>query len=409
MTMNKIKKLNVSTTQGNSGELTRESQYVFNYRTDQREREISLTMPLTATSYTANILPGVIRQNLPEGFLLQWMKDHFGKIMKMDDFNVIALTGGDAIGRVRCSQADGEGSSPAAGESLQSLLAWKGTEDLFDYLSSKYAATSGISGVQPKVILPASTSIENEVAEKSAIRDASLIVKAAGQDWEGLAENEYHCMTIAKKAGLIVPPFWLSDDRKLFIAQRFDRDADGGYLGFEDMTALTGVQNDDKYAGSYEKAAKVVDVFASSAYRRESLIELYRSIVLSVAVRNGDAHLKNFGMLYTTPQSNDVALSPLYDIVNTTCYLPRDVLALSMAKTKGWPDRATLMAFGKTHCGVQDPGLVIDRIIETASRYRPDIEAGPIWEKVKKEIDRGCDALRSERLYVLPPARFEPS
>ncbi len=34
--------------------------------------------------------------------------------------------------------------------------------------------------------------------------------------------------------------------------------------------------------------------------------------------RRGDAHLKNFGMLYTSP--SDVRLSPMFDVVTTTIY-----------------------------------------------------------------------------------------
>lgn len=68
--MNKISLLRVSTTQGFCGLLSRESQHIFNYRTDQRDREISLTMPLTSRSYSSNILPGVLRQNLPGSIVM---------------------------------------------------------------------------------------------------------------------------------------------------------------------------------------------------------------------------------------------------------------------------------------------------------------------------------------------------
>ena len=68
------KSLYVQTTQGPSGVITKESQYIFNYITKDKTCEIGLTMPLTANSYSKSILPGVLRQNLPEGFLLGWIK-----------------------------------------------------------------------------------------------------------------------------------------------------------------------------------------------------------------------------------------------------------------------------------------------------------------------------------------------
>jgi serine/threonine-protein kinase HipA len=121
-----------------------------------------------------------------------------------------------------------------------------------------------------------------------------------------------------------------------------------------------------------------------------SLRELFRSVVLSVAVRNGDAHLKNFGLLYTTPQTDDVRLSPLYDIVNTTSYLEKDILALKMAKTKSWPTRNTLMEFGRTHCKLDSPDLIIDQIVEAVNGYAPSIEPGAIWPKLKRQIEAGA-------------------
>lgn len=385
--LQRIKQLYIHSTQGYSGVLTRESQIVFNYASAHSDAEISLTMPLRAESYAANILPGVLRQNLPEGYLLHWLYEQFGKTMKMDDFNILALIGRDMIGRVRCSlDANSPEKSPEP-EDLKALLTWQGSEDLFEHLALKYASGSGVSGVQPKVLV--SAHLGKDVVEKSAIKDQNLIVKSGGADYPGLAENEFHCMQIGKLAGLDVPEFWLSDNRQLFVIERFDVDADGSYLGFEDMTALTGRQNAEKYDGSYEIAAKVIDTFVSPAYKTNSLREFFKSVVLSVAVRNGDAHLKNFGLLYTTPQTDDVRLSPLYDIVNTTSYLEKDILALKMAKTKSWPARKTLVEFGRTHCKLDHPDQVIDQIIEAVNAYVPQIHPGAIWKQMKKQIEAG--------------------
>ena len=90
----RLKELHIHTTQGYSGLLSRESQIIFNYLTDDVHCEISLATPLTRKSYAANILPGVLRQNLPEGFLLNWLLEHLGKTMKMDGFNILAFKRG---------------------------------------------------------------------------------------------------------------------------------------------------------------------------------------------------------------------------------------------------------------------------------------------------------------------------
>jgi serine/threonine-protein kinase HipA len=395
----RLKRLFVHTSQGFAGQLARESQMVFGYQTEDANCEISLTMPIRVETYPANILPGVLRQNLPEGYLLNWIHERFGKTMKMDDFNILALTGSDMIGRVSVSMNEQE-STPAKAEDLGMLLAWKGSESLFDYLADKYAHSSGISGVQPKVLTTATYGGKDTV-EKGVMKDRHLIIKSSGADYVGLAENEFHCMTMGKLAGLDLPNFWISENREVFVIERFDIDPlTGQYLGFEDMTALTGKQNDEKYASSYENVAKAIALFTSPMRTTESLTEFFKSLVLSIAVRNGDAHLKNFGLLYTTPKTGDTRLSPLYDIVSTTPYIPADSMALKMNKTKFWPSRQELITFGKAHCRLARPDEIIDHILEVVDSYEPAIEAGDIWRRMQSEIVKGVGSIATARTTI---------
>jgi serine/threonine-protein kinase HipA len=383
--LKKVKQLPVLTTQGLAGALTRESQYVFNYTTQNTACEIALTMPLRAQSYASSILPGVIRQNLPEGYLLDWIKAHFGKVVaKLDDMAIMGISGRNTIGRVYCVEGEIP-RSRSTHESLQTLLTWKGTEGLFEELSERFAVLSGVSGVQPKVLVSAT---DADVIEKVSMKEREFIIKSSGDDYPGLAENEFICMSIATKAELDVPKCWLSDDRTLFIIERFDIEGDR-YLGFEDMTALMNKQNTEKYTGSYEQIAKAINLFVTPALRQSSLESLFSTVALSVLLRNGDAHLKNFGLLYTHPQTGDVRLSPLYDVVTTTVYLPRDVLALKLAKSKAWPTKKQLVAFGKAHCNLDRPEQIAERIADAAMAYRPE-EDSAIWQQMKPIIDMAC-------------------
>jgi len=78
-------------------------------------------------------------------------------------------------------------------------------------------------------------------------------------------------------------------------------------------------------------------------------------------VKNGDAHLKNFGVLYDQPGSA-VRLAPVYDVVTTTAYLAQDVPALSIAGTKKWWPRKMLEKFAVVHLAL--PIGKIGRIFE---------------------------------------------
>jgi serine/threonine-protein kinase HipA len=63
---------------------------------------------------------------------------------------------------------------------------------------------------------------------------------------------------------------------------------------------------------------------------------LFTLIVINCALRNGDAHLKNFGIVYDDVQG-EARLAPVYDLVTTSVYLPKDSLALTLNGTTRWP------------------------------------------------------------------------
>jgi serine/threonine-protein kinase HipA len=217
-------------------------------------------------------------------------------------------------------------------------------------------------------------------------------------DYPGLAENEYICMSIARYVGLDTPEFWLSEDRKLFVIRRFDLGSNG-YLGFEDLAALTGRHPSKKYEGSYGDVAKAIGDFTAPMTRNASLDAFFRLIVLNCVIRNGDAHLKNFGILYGDPSTaaRDARLSPVYDLVCTTVFIPRDVLALSLRGSKAWPDRRALERFGKDDCYVKNPAAIIDEVVEKALAYQPEDPESEMWKKIRAEIEAGVQTIQAQK------------
>ena len=415
--MKKIKELIVTTPQGDSGRLSRDSRYVFNYTTEDKQREASLLMPIRAESYGSGAMLGPFTMNLPEGYLKNRIEERFAKFGGINDMQLLAFTGKNQIGRLRFLELESGTSSVKPQMGRSELLKQSATADLFEFLLDAYLE-SGISGVQPKVMLPdADKPTKDETLyERAAIVHSDLIVKASGVDFPNLAFNEFLCMTAAKTAGLSVPEFWLSNDAGLFVMERFDL-ADGQQLGFEDMAVLmdkTSVR-DAKYQSSYEMLAKAVTLYSSDEKRMESLNRLFEYVTLSVMVRNGDAHLKNFGLLYENPAKREHAkLAPLYDVVTTSVYemvngrgetkVDRS-MALKMNRTKEYPSRTDLLDYAKL-CSVQHPEAVIERIADAMQStleqqgQRGDAE---FLNRMKREWDIGRKSL--ERTQFLQPAR----
>jgi serine/threonine-protein kinase HipA len=381
-----IEHLRVGTPQGDSGMLSREgAAYFFQYRPEiNAAAEVSLTMPHKVEQYRSEHLFPLFEMNMPEGYVLEELRNRFAKAGRFGPMLVLALTGWEAaIGRVIVETPAAPADETDKGVSLAQILAWNGAEDLFTELSRRYLSRSGVSGVQPKLLVPEDT--RGDIYGKGALTTRELIVKSAGDKYPDLAVNEFVCMSMAKAAGIPVPEFYLSENRQLFVMRRFDRTPEGTALGFEDMAVLTGRFTADKYKGSYSQVAKALQLFCAPEHVARSLAQLFDQVVLSCMVGNGNAHLKNFGVLYTDPTSNDVRMSPAYDIVNTTCYIPEDGLALSLKGTRNlFVARVELPEFARD-CGVDDAHKRIGEIMEVCESTLaaqaellhdfPDIEA----------------------------------
>lgn len=333
--------------------------YVFGYDRDASgESQVSLTMPVRLESWTSRNLHPVFQMNLPEGAQLELIRRALAKIAGDDDLTILRVTGGNQIGRNRFTLPDAEyPGSPEPPESLEELLTYPDTEELFHELLTRYALRSGISGVQPKVML--------EATERGTVASAGFIVKAWGTDYPQLAANEFFCMTAAKLAGLPTPDFHLSDNGRLFVMKRFDLAPDGTSLGFEDFCSLQGIGTSQKYSGSYERLARSLRDYVTDTHLMAARKQFFATLVLSWLLRNGDAHLKNFGVLYRSP-AGPVTLAPVYDLVSTTPYIRNDVPALTLEGSKKWWPKKVLERFALAHLALS-PGTIREVFEKTAA------------------------------------------
>jgi serine/threonine-protein kinase HipA len=319
-----------------------EDTILFTYREDcSRDRAVSLTMPVRPDQYDAmaGLLP-IFEMNLPEGGLKDRLRNQFAKaIPEFDDLDLLSIVGSSQIGRLRYSQQEKPREDVPA-QDLDEILTYRGTADLFSHLLERFAMYSGISGVQPKVLLR-----DEKAPEKVSHRGATHIVKAFDpSEYPELAANEFICTRGAAAAGIVTPRVQLSENRKLLVAERFDLSADGSYLGVEDFCVLDARRAHGRYDGSYENIARRISDFVSAGALAEAREQYALMVAFACAIENGDAHLKNFAVSYETPE-REVRLAPGYDIVSTTPYIPRDTLALTLNDSKAFPERDQLIKF----------------------------------------------------------------
>jgi serine/threonine-protein kinase HipA len=343
-----------------------QSQYVFTCdpTAEIPGAQVSLTMPVRLESWLSRDLHPIFQMNLPEGALLDAIRRTIAKLAGEDDLTILRVTGGNQVGRNRFSLVDEDAPGIVeTKESLDELLSYPDTVELFQELMTKYALRSGVSGVQPKVLL--------EATDRGTATVGNYIVKSWGADYPQLAANEFFCMTAAKRAGLPVPEFHLAENGGMFVMKRFDVAADGSPMGFEDMCCLQALGTNQKYSSTYERVAKSIKDFVSTEFRPAAREQFFATLVLSNIVRNGDAHLKNFGVLYDHPGAT-IRLAPVYDVVTTTAYISKDVPALTLAGTKKWWSVKMLEQFAVVHLAlsVGKVGQILEEVAEAVADTR---------------------------------------
>ena len=348
------------------------------------ERAVSVTMPVRLPSWNISfgLLP-IFEMNLPEGVLRERLRLAFAKATgTFDDFDLLTIVGRSQVGRNRYTGDSEQLHEDVPFQSVDEILARRRDGDLFRFLLDKFASYSGISGVQPKFLVRdemASDALKHAKPRLSqSYRGATHIVKLwEPNEYPQLAANEHFCLGVARKCGLRVPSWRLAEDGMALVIDRFDLRGDGTYCGFEDFCVLNARRTDEKYRGSYETSVlKRFQQFANSLHVNEDMEELFTLIALNCALGNGDAHLKNFGIIY-----NDVLgearLAPVYDLITTTVYLPHDSMALTLNGSTRWPTAKELRRLGETRLGGSPSRIkhIMERIVDAVSQAATEVHA----------------------------------
>ncbi|CAM2902666.1 type II toxin-antitoxin system HipA family toxin [Vibrio rarus] len=174
------------------------------------------------------------------------------------------------------------------------------------------------------------------------------IIKTPSSVHRGVPLNEFSCMKLAEMVGAEIPEvrliemkelegmpsIKLPDEQYAYGIKRFDR-SDIGRIHTEDFAQVLGLYPADKYQRvNYEQVGKIV--YQYSDQRLKNIQQFARRLLINILLGNGDAHLKNWTLIYSDQRS--ATLSPLYDVVFTSPYIVGDSLALNLSGTKNWFD-----------------------------------------------------------------------
>ena len=302
---------------------------------------ISLSLPANKKFYSFKKFPPFFESYIPEGYLFEIFKNLIMKEYgEVNDYLIFFLLASNIESRITFKTDKDKINYP--NYNLEDILN-NDNDDTFSNLLYTFLEKNSISGVQPKTIAL--------IKDKDSLQTKEYIIKTWGDEFPNLAENEYFCMKAMQKAGVKTANVQLSKNKKFLLVEKFTFDKlKNEFLGFEEVLSLMDRSREQKYKGSYEQIAKII--YGYSTNKKESMKQFYITIVMNFLLKNGDAHLKNFGLLYDK-DIQEIKFSPVYDVVNTVVYIFKDKPALTLNGQKIWHSKDILIEFGIKQCFIK--------------------------------------------------------
>lgn len=348
-------------------------------------------------------LPWWFSNLLPEGILRDWIAEERG-VSHDREMELLAQVGHDLPGAVRVLPED-------------TVLAEIPVDDVGDRPPANGSGQGGWRFSLAGVGLKFSMLAQNDRLTMPAHGEGGdWIVKLPDRLYAEVPRNEFAMMSLAAAVGIDVPEIrlmhrdeiqglpaniWPAKEEWAFAIRRFDRDDRRGAIHIEDFAQVRGFRPEDKYHGSYETVAALI-------YRRRDLSalrEFARRLAFDVLISNGDAHLKNWSLIY--PDRRVPTLAPAYDLVATQFYAESGVpeqLGLRFGRTRRF-DRVTIGSFARLQNKLQAhqaelPDIVAELVrhtVEQWPRFADQLVAlPPLAESVTTSIaERSRTLLRS--------------
>ena len=273
-------------------------------------------------------------------------------------------------------------------------------KDINDLAQVIVANSTTVTGVQSKLSIDLQ---QDNTGGSQRLTTVGLmgryILKPQTEHYERLPEIEDLSMHLAEIARIPTVPHALIrfvDGELNYITRRIDRTDDGQKLPMEDMCQLSGKLTEQKYQGSYELIAKIIEQYSSLPQLDK--INYWQQVVFSWIIGNADMHLKNFSLY--SPRTGQYVLSPTYDQVSTKIVMPEDTeeMALSL---NGFKKKLLVYDFREAMYSTGIPEVVTKRILSDFSKFRDKwftcIDASFISDDQKQSYK----ALIDSRLDVL--------
>lgn len=342
-------------------------------------------------AYGPRIMP-FFSNLLPEGHLRKYLAD-LAEVNTEREFFLLWALGTDLPGAITIRPADGEELPPSAREDADR-----------DHDRDEHALRFSLAGVQLKLSALAENTGGLTIPARGV--GGSWIVKFPSREYDGIPENEYSMMTLARLIGMDVPAVDLVDVKSIgnlpkaissikgnaLVIERFDRLDDGTAIHIEDFAQIFGIYPSEKYKrANYANIGSVIAAESSD----NDVAEFVRRLVFNVLIGNADMHIKNWSMRYL--DKRNAALAPAYDFVSTIPYLPDETAALNFSRTKRFDGFTEDELAHMANRAAISKSLVIDTARETVELFHQFWQSEksnlPLYDSVINTVERHLEKI----------------
>jgi len=361
----------VGVLESDRGKLT--FRYLPDYLRKADAAAISYSLPLQSEPFDSAVTSVFFDNLLPPDVV----RKRLGKILHLSRHNIFGFLeaiGGDCAGAIALYPPYGSETSGASEPTFRELSDEEAAQILMDLpkrplnIGKEEGFRISGTGAQDKLIACVK---ERKILLPLYGAPSTHIIKPPVAAYHDSVFNEFFCMRLAQAIGLPAPEcdILTLKDVPYYCVTRFDRqftDGEVSRLHQEDFCQLFCVDPEKKYES--EGGPTIPQCFRLIKKMRLGTVgqvDFLRRIIFNVLIGNGDAHAKNFSVLY---RGKNILLAPVYDLLCTEIY---DSLAHETAMSIGGDTsfaRITCDSFSKMArgCNVRPELLMslIDEMLE---------------------------------------------
>ena len=300
-------------------------QYSTEYLSNRDNMPLSASMPLTKDVFDDKVTKPFFDGLLPE----DTARVQIARILRTDSRNTFALLkgiGADCAGAISIQPQNAQISNEPKPE-----YRYASDNDAYDILNSLKTRPLYIgdddfrisgSGAQDKLI---ACIIDNKLALPLNGTPSTHIIKPNIEGYKDTVFNELFCMKLAKSCGLNTPECFIKTikDKSFYVVERYDREQINGLwtrIHQEDFCQILNILPENKYESdggpNLASCFELLNKISAPASSKIAFIDL---VIFNYLIGNGDAHAKNFSILY---KNNTPELAPCYDLMCTAILAP---------------------------------------------------------------------------------------